>query len=88
MQVHPSRNYIPVVISFPNYTSPPFLQHILWQCYNYLGILSSIAEILLFDLVFHNRVIPVSVLILKPPLRIIKALPLKPQASPIISVCI
>jgi len=24
MQVYPSGNYIPMVISFPNYTSPPF----------------------------------------------------------------
>ena len=29
MQAHPSRNYIPVVISSSNYTSLPFLQHIL-----------------------------------------------------------
>jgi len=28
MQVHPSRNYIPVVISSPNYTSLPSSQHI------------------------------------------------------------
>jgi len=36
------------------------------------------AEILLFDLVFYDRVTPVSVSILKPPLRVIGALPLKP----------
>ena len=49
MQVHPSGNYIPIVISSPNYTSPP-----------------SMAEILLFNLVFHNGVTPVSVSTLKP----------------------
>ena len=46
------------------------------------------AEILLFDSVFHNGVTPVSVSTLKPLLRVIEALPLKPQASPIISVYI
>jgi len=46
------------------------------------------AEILLFDLVFHDGVIPVSVLTLKPLLGEIGVLPLKPQASPILSVCI
>jgi len=50
MQVYPSRNYIPMMISFLNYTSLPFLQHTFWQCYNYLGILSFIVEILLFQL--------------------------------------
>jgi len=34
-------------------------------------------EILLFNLVFHDGVIPVSVSTLKPPLRIIGVLPLK-----------
>jgi len=36
------------------------------------------AEILLFDLVFHDGVTSVSVEILKPPLRVIGALSLKP----------
>jgi len=45
-------------------------------------------EILLFDLVFYDRVIPVSVSTLKPLLRVIGAIPLKPQASPIISIYI
>jgi len=67
---------------------PPFSQHILWQCCNLLGILSSMVEILLFNSVFHNGVTPVSVSILKPPLRVIGVLPLKPQASLIYSVCI
>jgi len=35
------------------------------------------AEILLFNLVFHNRVTPVSVSILKPLLGVIEAIPLK-----------
>ena len=77
MQVHLSRNYIPVVISSSNYTNPPFLQHVLWQCCKYLGISSSIVKILLFNLVFHDRVTSVSVSTLKPPLGIIGAIPLK-----------
>jgi len=35
-------------------------------------------KILLFNLVFHGKVTPVSVLILKPPLGVIGVLPLKP----------
>jgi len=88
MQVYLSGNYISAVISSSNYTSPPFLQHALWQCCNYLGIPSSTAEILLFDLVFHDGVTPVSVSTLKPLLGVIGALPLEPQASPIISIYI
>ena len=88
MQVHPPRIYISMVILILNYISPPFLQHILWQCCNSPGILSSMAEILLFNLVFHDRITPVSVLTLKSPLRVIEVLPLKPQASLILSVCI
>ena len=76
MQVHSSRNNILTVKSSPKHTSPPFLQHVLWQCCNHLGIPSSTAEILLFNLVFYDRVTPVSVSILKP------------QASPILSICI
>ena len=67
---------------------PPFLQHVLWQCCNHLGILSSTVEILLFNLVFHDRVTPVSVSTLKPSLGAIGVLPLKPWVSPILSVCI
>ena len=62
----------------------PFSQHTLWQCCNYLDILSSIAEILLFDLVFHDRITSVSVSTLKPPLRVIEAIPLKLRVSPIV----
>ena len=32
IQVYPSRNYIPIVILSPNYTSSPFPQHVL--CYS------------------------------------------------------
>jgi len=77
MQVYPSGNYISAVILSPNYTSPPFSQHVFWQCYNHPDILSFIVEILLFDLVFHDGVTPVSVSTLKPPLGVIGALPLK-----------
>ena len=38
----------------------------------------------LFDSVFHDGVTPVSVLTLKPLLRVIGAILLKPQASPIV----
>ena len=65
-----------------------FSQHVLWQCCNYLGILSSMAEILLFNSVFHDGVTPVSISTLKPLLGVIRVFPLKPQASPILSVCI
>jgi len=84
MQVHPSGNYIPTVISPPNYTSPPLSQHVLQQYCNHLSILSSMAEILLFDSVFHDRVTLVSVETLKPLLRVIGAIPLKPQVFPIV----
>jgi len=67
---------------------PPFSQHVSWRCYNPLDILSSMVEILLFNSVFHDGVTPVSVSTLKPPLGEIGVLPLKPQASPILSVCI
>ena len=67
---------------------PPFSQHVSWQCCNPPDILSSTAEILLFNSVFHDGVTPVSVSTLKPPLGAIGILPLKPQAFPIISVCI
>jgi len=57
---------------------PPFSQHILWWCCNHLGIPFSTTEILLFNLVFHDRVTPVSVSTLKPLLRVIGVFPLKP----------
>ena len=88
IQVHLSGNNVPMVKPPPNHTSPPFLQHVSWQCCDPPDILSSMAEILLFNSVFHDRVSPVSISILKPLLGAIDVLPLKPQASPIISVCI
>ena len=71
-----------------NHTILPFSQHVSRQCYNPPGILSSTAGILLFNSVFHDRVTPVSVSTLKPPLRVIGVLLLKPQVSPIVSVWI
>ena len=88
MQVHLSRNNVPAVKLPPNHTSLPFLQHVLWRCYNPLGIPSSTAGILLFNLVFYDGVTPVSVSTLKPLLRVIGVLPMKPQVSPILSICI
>ena len=67
---------------------PPFSQHVSWQCCNHPGIPSFTVEILLFNLVFYDGVTLVSVSTLKPPLRVIGVLPLKPQASPKLSVCI
>ena len=49
---------------------------------------SSMTEILLTDSVFHDRVTPVSVSTLKPPLRVIGAILLKPQVSPIVGIYI
>jgi len=71
MQVHPSGNYIFMVILSPNYTSLP-----------------SMVKILLFDSVFHDRVTSISISILKPLLGVIGAIPLKPQASPIVGTYI
>ena len=78
MQVYLFRNDVPMVEPPPNHTSLPFLQHISWQCCNHLGILSSMAEIILFNLVFHDGVTPVSVSTLKPLLGVIGVLSLKP----------
>ena len=44
------------------------------------------AEIFLFDSVFYDGVTPISVSILKLLLRVIEAIPLKLQASPIVKV--
>ena len=71
-----------------NHTSPSFLQHVSQQYCNYPGILSFTVEILLFNSVFYDRVTSVSVSTLKPPLGVIGVLPLKPLASPILSICI
>ena len=93
IQVHLSGNYVSAVKSPPSIQVhlpwwPPFSQHVLWWYCNHPGILSSIAEILLSNLVFHNGVTPVSVLTLKPPLGVIGVLLLKPWVSPILSICI
>ena len=65
-------NYIPAVMPPLNHTSPPFSQHVSWWYCNSLGIPSSMTEILLFNLVFHDGVNPVSVSTLKLLLRIIE----------------
>ena len=82
MQVHLLGNNIPVVKPPPNIQAClpwwlSFSQHVLWWCCNHLGIPSSTAEILLFNLVFHDGVTPVSVSTLKPLLRVIGVLLLK-----------
>ena len=66
-----------------NHTSPPstaatFLATCLMAVLQPPGIPSSTVEILLFNLVFHDRVTPVSVSTLKPPLEVIGVLLLKP----------
>ena len=66
----------------------PFSQHVSWQCCNPPGILSSTAEILLFNSVFHDGVDLVSVSTLKLPLGVIGVVTLKPRASPILPLCI
>jgi len=72
MQVHPSRNNIPTVKSSPKHTSPPSM------------VATFLATCLMAVLqpsgysVFYDGVILVSVSTLKPLLRVIGALPLKP----------
>ena len=83
MQVHPSENQISVVILSLNHTSLLFIvatfsQHTSWWWCIYLGILSPMTEILLIDLVFHSGVTFISILTLKPPLRVIGTILLKP----------
>ena len=90
-QVYLSGKHITTVYFLPTIKAhlpwqPPFLQHILRQCCNYLDISSSTVEILLFDSVFHDRVTPVSISTLKPPLGVIRAIPLKLQTSPIVGI--
>ena len=82
MQVHSSRNYIPAVESPPKHTSLPSMVATFLAAHRIvvlqpLGIPSSTAEILLFNLVFYDGVTPVSVSTLKPPLGVIEVLPLK-----------
>ena len=54
---------------------------------NYI-ILPSIAKILLFNSVFHDRVTPVNISIPKSLLEIIGVIPLKPQVSSIVETYI
>jgi len=82
MQVHLSGNNIPMV-------KPPS---------KHISLSSMVATFLTTRLmamlqpsrysVFHDGVNPVSVLTLKLLLRVIGVLPLKPQVSPILSICI
>ena len=79
--------HLPIIqVCLPQW--PPFLQHTLWRCCNPPGILSSTVGILLFNLVFHDGVTPVSVSTLKPLLGVTGVLLMKPWVSPILSVCI
>ena len=75
-------NYIPAVISPLKYTSPPSMAAtFLVTCL--IAVLQPSGYS-----VFHDGVTPVSISTLKPLLGVIGVLPLKPRASPIISVCI
>ena len=94
IQVHLSRKLHPRSDATSEPCKPVFHSSHLSRNMSYGGAAtlwvfhSSTAEILLFNSVFHNGVTPVSVSTLKPLLGVIGVLPLKPQASPIISVCI
>ena len=75
-------NYIPVVMSPLKHTSlPSTVATFLTTC------LMTVLQPSGYS-VFHDRVTPISISTLKPPLGVIGVLPLKPQASPILSVCI
>ena len=93
MQVYLSRNNVPAVEPPLNHTSPPSMAAIfLTTCL--MAVLQPSGYSVLHSgdtpihLVFHDGVTPVSVSTLKPLLRATGVLPLKPQASPILSVCI
>ena len=96
-QVYLSRKYISMVILLSQLLlyKPVFHDgHLscnmsLWWWCNLLDILSSMMGILLSDSVSYSRVLtPVSVSLLEPSLRVIGAIPLKLQASPIVLPCI
>jgi len=75
-------NYIPTVMSpLKNTSLPSTAATFLTTCLMVVLQPSGYS-------VFHDGVAPVSVSTLKPPLGAIGVLPLKPQVSPIISVCI
>ena len=93
MQVHLSRNNVPTVEPPLNHTSPPSMAAtFLATCL--IAVLQPSGYSVFHDgdtpihSVFHDGVTLVSVSTLKPPLGAIGVLPLKPQASPILSVCI
>ena len=82
MQVHLSGNNIPAVKPLPNHTSLPFtVATFLATCL--MAVLQPSGYSVIYD-----RVNPVSVSTLKLPLGVIGVLLLKPQASPILSICI
>ena len=82
MQVHLSGNNVLAVKLLPNHTSPPFIvATFLTTC------LMAVLQPSGYS-VFHDGVTPVIVSTLKPLLRAIGVLPLKPQASPILPLCI
>ena len=82
IQVHLSRNNITMVKPPLNHTSlSSMVATFLTTCL--IAVLQSSRYS-----IFHDGVTPVSVETLKPPLGAIEVLPLKPQASPIILVCI
>jgi len=77
-----SGNNIPTVKPPPNHTSPPSMAAtFLATC------LMAVLQPSGFS-IFHDGATPVSVSTLKSLLGVIGVLPLKPQASPILSVCI
>ena len=93
MQVHLSGNNIPAVEPPLNHTSPPstvaiFLATCLMVVLQPSGYSVLHSGDIPIHLVFHDGVTSVSVSTLKPLLGVIGVLPLKPQASPILSVCI
>ena len=93
MQVHLSRNNVPAVELSLNHTSPPSMVAIfLATCLIAVLQLSRYSVLHGGDtpihLVFQDGVTPVSVSTLKPLLGATEVLPLKSQASPILSVCI
>ncbi len=78
-----------MVISLSNHTSPPSIAA-AFLATHLVAVIQLSRYSIFYDrdtsiyLVFHGKVIPVSVSTLKPLLRVIEAIPLKPQASPIV----
>ena len=72
MQVYLLGNYIPTVLSSSNYTSLPFTAAIFLTTH-----LMAVLQPFRYS-VFHRRDTPVSVSTLKPPLRVIETILLKP----------